>query len=133
MDMPTTPKPSWLRESTAPSLAEVFRSVAVPQNAGFMRKAFAFLGPGFLVSVGYMDPGNWATSIAAGAKFGYALLWVALLSNIMAIILQHLAASRWQAGAISPKPAAMPMAGPPPLCCGFLRKSPSSPLILLRW
>ena len=91
MDMPTKPRPSWLRESTAPSLAEVFRSVAVPQNAGFMRKAFAFLGPGFLVSVGYMDPGNWATSIAAGAKFGYALLWVALLSNIMAIILQHLA------------------------------------------
>ena len=91
MDMPTNSRPSWLRESTAPSLAEVFRSVAVPQNAGFMRKAFAFLGPGFLVSVGYMDPGNWATSIAAGAKFGYALLWVALLSNIMAIILQHLA------------------------------------------
>ena len=91
MDMPTNLKPSWLRESTAPSLAEVFRSVAVPQNAGFIRKAFAFLGPGFLVSVGYMDPGNWATSIAAGAKFGYALLWVALLSNIMAIILQHLA------------------------------------------
>jgi manganese transport protein len=91
MDMPTNPRPNWLRESTAPSLADVFRSVAVPQNAGFMGKAFAFLGPGFLVSVGYMDPGNWATSIAAGAKFGYALLWVALLSNIMAIILQHLA------------------------------------------
>ena len=91
MDMPTNPRPNWLRESTAPSLADVFRSVAVPQNAGFMRKAFAFLGPGFLVSVGYMDPGNWATSIAAGAKFGYALLWIALLSNIMAIILQHLA------------------------------------------
>src|SRR5664279_2073007 len=91
MDMPANHKPSWLRESNAPSLAEVFRSVAVPQNAGFFRKAFAFLGPGFLVSVGYMDPGNWATSIAAGAKFGYALLWVALLSNIMAIILQHLA------------------------------------------
>jgi manganese transport protein len=91
MDMPAKPKRNWLRESTAPSLAEVFRSVAVPQNAGFMRKAFAFLGPGFLVSVGYMDPGNWATSIAAGAKFGYALLWVTLLSNIMAIILQHLA------------------------------------------
>jgi len=91
MDTPTNSRPNWLRESTAPSLAEVFRSIAVPENAGFMRKAFAFLGPGFLVSVGYMDPGNWATSIAAGAKFGYALLWVALLSNIMAIILQHLA------------------------------------------
>ena len=91
MDMPVTPPPSWLRQSHGHSLSEVFRSVAVPENAGFMRKAFAFLGPGFLVSVGYMDPGNWATSIAAGAKFGYALLWVALLSNIMAIVLQALA------------------------------------------
>lgn len=72
-------------------MEDVFRSVPVPQGAGFVRKAFAFMGPGFLVSVGYMDPGNWATSIAAGAKFGYALLWVALLSNFMAIILQHLA------------------------------------------
>ncbi len=91
MDMPATPPPNWLLESQNSSLAEVFRSVAVPENAGLVRKAFAFLGPGFLVSVGYMDPGNWATSIAAGAKFGYALLWVALLSNIMAIVLQALA------------------------------------------
>ena len=91
MDTPVTPPPSWRRENLSASLVEVFRSVAVPENAGFIRKAFAFLGPGFLVSVGYMDPGNWATSIAAGAKFGYALLWITLLSNIMAIILQALA------------------------------------------
>src|ERR671932_348317 len=56
------------------------------------RKATAFLGPGYLVAVGYMDPGNWATSLAGGAKFGYALLFVALLSNVMAIVLQHLCA-----------------------------------------
>ena len=91
MEMPATLPPNWRHENQSHSLSEVFRSVAVPQNAGFLRKAFAFLGPGFLVSVGYMDPGNWATSIAAGAKFGYALLWIALLSNIMAIILQALA------------------------------------------
>ena len=91
MEKRVTPPPSWRRESQGHSLSEVFRTVAVPENAGFVRKAFAFLGPGFLVSVGYMDPGNWATSIAAGAKFGYALLWVALLSNIMAIVLQALA------------------------------------------
>ncbi len=82
---------SWRKPRGRASLDDVFKSVAVPLHAGFLRKAFAFLGPGFLVSVGYMDPGNWATAIAAGAKFGYALLWVALLSNIMAIILQHLA------------------------------------------
>ncbi len=91
MEKRVTPPPSWRRESQGHSLSEDFRTVAVPENAGFVRKAFAFLGPGFLVSVGYMDPGNWATSIAAGAKFGYALLWVALLSNIMAIVLQALA------------------------------------------
>ena len=89
--MLTIPPPNWRHKNSSASLEEVFRSVAVPQNAGFLRKAFAFLGPGFLVSVGYMDPGNWATSIAAGAKFGYALLWIAMLSNIMAIILQALA------------------------------------------
>ena len=91
MDSKVASPKEWQRKNHQPSLVDVFRSVSVPQNAGFIRKAFAFLGPGFLVSVGYMDPGNWATSIAAGAKFGYALLWITLLSNIMAIILQHLA------------------------------------------
>lgn len=71
---------------------DVFRSVPVLNNAGLFKRALAFMGPGFLVSVGYMDPGNWATAIAGGAQFGYALLFVALLSNIMAIILQSLCA-----------------------------------------
>jgi manganese transport protein len=66
-------------------------SVTVPHAAGFWRKVFAFLGPGLLVSVGYMDPGNWATGLAGGAQFGYVLLSVILISNIMAILLQHLA------------------------------------------
>jgi manganese transport protein len=74
------------------SLMDVFRSVPVLQNGSLFRRALAFVGPGFLVSVGYMDPGNWATAIAGGARFGYALLFVALLSNIMAIILQSLCA-----------------------------------------
>ena len=82
----------WRRASGDASLMDVFRSIPVPQNAGFLRRVMAFVGPGFLVSVGYMDPGNWATSIAGGAQFGYALLFVALLSNIMAIILQSLCA-----------------------------------------
>ena len=66
------------------------RSVAVPANASFFRKCFAFAGPGFLVAVGYMDPGNWATDLAGGAQFGYTLLAVIMLSNLMAILLQHL-------------------------------------------
>jgi manganese transport protein len=73
------------------SLPEVHRSIAVPENASFWRKLMAFAGPGLLVSVGYMDPGNWATDIAGGAQFGYALLSVVLLSNFFAMILQHLA------------------------------------------
>jgi manganese transport protein len=76
----------------APSLVEVHRSIAVPGNAGWMRKLFAFSGPGYLVAVGYMDPGNWATSIAGGSAFGYTLLSVVLLSNLMAILLQALSA-----------------------------------------
>jgi manganese transport protein len=70
----------------------VHRSIAVAAHGSVWRKLGAFLGPGYLVAVGYMDPGNWATSLAGGAKFGYALLFIALLSNVMAIILQHLCA-----------------------------------------
>lgn len=81
----------WRRERGEPSLLESFRSVAVSADASWSRKMLAFVGPGYLVAVGYMDPGNWATSLAGGAQFGYALLAVALLSNIMAIILQALA------------------------------------------
>ena len=74
------------------SLPEVHRSVAVPNAGGFMRKLFAFMGPGYLVAVGYMDPGNWATALAGGSAFGYTLLSVALASSLMAILLQALCA-----------------------------------------
>jgi len=80
----------WRRAPGEPSLADVFRTIHVDPGGSLWRRALAFVGPGYLVAVGYMDPGNWATSIAGGAEFGYALLFVALLSNIMAIILQSL-------------------------------------------
>ncbi len=73
-----------------PSLPEVHRTVQVPEKGGFWRKMMAYAGPGYLVSVGYMDPGNWATDLAGGAKFGYKLLSVILISNLMAILLQAL-------------------------------------------
>ena len=75
-----------------PSLSEVHGSIAVPQGGIWLRRFFAFAGPGYMVSVGYMDPGNWATDIAGGSKFGYTLLSVILLSNLMAILLQALSA-----------------------------------------
>jgi len=74
------------------SLAEVHSTVAVPEARGFARRLFAFAGPAYLVSVGYMDPGNWATDIAAGSRYGYALLWVLVVSNGMAVLLQSLSA-----------------------------------------
>ncbi len=76
----------------APSLPEVNASVRIPQGASTLRRLLAFVGPGYMVSVGYMDPGNWATDIAGGAQFGYTLLCVIMLSNLMAILLQALAA-----------------------------------------
>jgi manganese transport protein len=82
----------WRHPRKTPSLSEVFGSIAVRPHGSFFKKLAAFLGPGYLVAVGYMDPGNWATSLAGGSKFGYALLTIALLSNIMAIILQALCA-----------------------------------------
>jgi len=75
-----------------PSLAEVHASIPVPQGGIWLRRFLAFVGPGYMVAVGYMDPGNWATDIAGGARFGYTLLSVILLSNLMAILLQALAA-----------------------------------------
>jgi manganese transport protein len=75
-----------------PSLPEVHRSVIVPPGAGFWRKVLAFSGPGFLVAVGYMDPGNWATDIAGGSRFAYKLISVLMISNLMAILVQALAA-----------------------------------------
>ncbi|MCA0407410.1 MAG: Nramp family divalent metal transporter [Proteobacteria bacterium] len=80
----------WRGQRTTPSLIESFRSIPVGAGATPWRRFLAFLGPGYLVAVGYMDPGNWATSLAGGAQFGYLLLSVALISNIMAIILQAL-------------------------------------------
>lgn len=81
---------TWKRNGGTVSLPEVHRSITVPANASFWRKLVAFSGPGFLVAVGYMDPGNWATDLAGGAQFGYTLLSVILISNLMAIFLQHL-------------------------------------------
>jgi len=82
----------WRRERGRASLAEVFGTIKVRPSGTFWHKLVSFLGPGYLVAVGYMDPGNWATSLAGGSKFGYALLTVALLSNLMAILLQALCA-----------------------------------------
>ncbi|MEY2490961.1 MAG: manganese transport protein [Verrucomicrobiota bacterium] len=73
-----------------PSLSEVHRTLVVPSSASFFRKLFAFAGPGFLVAVGYMDPGNWATDLAGGSKYNFALLSVVMISNLMAILLQAL-------------------------------------------
>lgn len=73
-----------------PSLPEVHRSIPIPTVKGFWRKMVAYAGPGYLVSVGYMDPGNWATDLAGGSRFGYTLLSVILLSNLMAVLLQSL-------------------------------------------
>src|SRR5881409_2236573 len=84
------PRPAWRRSAGRVSLSEVHRSIIVPTTASFWRKMLAFAGPGFLVAVGYMDPGNWATDLAGGAQFGYTLLCVIMLSNLMAILLQHL-------------------------------------------
>jgi len=82
----------WRLPATNVSLPEVHGSIEVPHGAGFWKKLFAFAGPGYLVAVGYMDPGNWATDIAGGARFGYTLLTVIMISNLMAILLQALAA-----------------------------------------
>src|SRR5213083_3671731 len=83
-------EPGWRRPRLTPSLAEVYRTVPVGQPV-WWRKALAFAGPGYLVAVGYMDPGNWATDLAGGSAFGYTLLSVILISNLVAILLQHLA------------------------------------------
>jgi manganese transport protein len=88
----STSHSGWRLPSTGLSLFEVNASIAVPQGVGFWRKMFAFAGPGYLVAVGYMDPGNWATDLAGGARYGYTLLSVIMISNLMAILLQTLAA-----------------------------------------
>jgi manganese transport protein len=81
---------AWRNELTRPSLPEVYSRIHVPESAQFLRKLLAFAGPGFLVAVGYMDPGNWATDLAAGSRYNYTLLSVIMISNLMAILLQSL-------------------------------------------
>ncbi len=85
-------KSGWRHERDEASMADVHRSIGAKTHASRWRRAAAFVGPGYLVAVGYMDPGNWSTSLAGGSKFGYTLLAVALLSNLMAIVLQSLCA-----------------------------------------
>ena len=87
---PATAPSAWRRENASPSLPESHRSVLVPKSLSFWRKMLAFSGPGYLVAVGYMDPGNWATDLAGGSAYGYSLLSVILLSSLMAILLQAL-------------------------------------------
>jgi len=88
----TTSSRGWRLPAGSVSLPEVHGSVAVPEGAGFWRKLLAFAGPGYLVAVGYMDPGNWATDLAGGSRYGYTLLSVIMISNLMAILLQALSA-----------------------------------------
>jgi manganese transport protein len=93
-DPPARPQPSggWRLPQGSVSLPEVHGTVPVPATAGFWRKMVAFAGPGYLVAVGYMDPGNWATDLAGGSRYGYTLISVIMLSNLMAILLQALSA-----------------------------------------
>ncbi|MBN8823649.1 MULTISPECIES: Nramp family divalent metal transporter [unclassified Spirosoma] len=91
MEVTNTSTKHWYTEDTASPLTDVHGSVHVPVGRGFFRTLRAYAGPGLMVAVGYMDPGNWATDIAGGAQFGYQLLSVVLISNLFAILLQHLA------------------------------------------
>jgi manganese transport protein len=89
---PAAAEPGWHSASSTPSLPEAHRSIGIPRAAGFLRKMLAFAGPGYMVAVGYMDPGNWATDLAGGSAFGYTLLSIIFLSNLMAVLLQALCA-----------------------------------------
>jgi manganese transport protein len=92
---PVVSEKGWRFQRTGPTLPEVYRSVKIPKVGrnwwGLLRKLLAFSGPGYLIAVGYMDPGNWATDLAAGSQFNYTLLSVVVISSLMAIFLQHLA------------------------------------------
>jgi len=87
----TTPQTVSSYEAARPSLPEIYRTLSVPARGGFFAKLLAFAGPGFLVAVGYMDPGNWATDLAGGSRYNYTLLSVIMVSNLMAVLLQALA------------------------------------------
>src|SRR6476659_3493748 len=91
-ELPSSNVRGWRVPAGTVSLPEVHGTIDVPEGAGFWRKMLAFAGPGYLVAVGYMDPGNWATDLAGGAQYGYTLLSVIMISNLMAILLQALAA-----------------------------------------
>ena len=86
------PLSGWRGALTTPSLPEAHRSIPVRPDSSWFRKILAFAGPGYLIAVGYMDPGNWATDIGGGSKFGYVLLSAVLISSLMAMFLQALAA-----------------------------------------
>src|SRR5271163_4932227 len=86
----TNPRATGQAATRHPSLPEAHRSIPISSTASWLRKLFAFAGPGYLVAVGYMDPGNWATDLAGGSRFGYQLLSIIMLSNLMAILLQTL-------------------------------------------
>ena len=90
--VPSPSSSSFQRALAMPSLPEAHRTIPVSHTASWIRKILAFAGPGYLVAVGYMDPGNWATDIGGGSKFGYTLLSVILISNLMAMFLQGLSA-----------------------------------------
>src|SRR5258706_6823801 len=89
-EIPSSNARGWRLPSVSLSLPEVHGSIAIPEGTGFWRKMLAFAGPGYLVAVGYMDPGNWATDLAGGARYGYTLLSVIMISNLMAILLPAL-------------------------------------------
>jgi manganese transport protein len=91
-EIPSSSGRGWRLPASTLSLPEVHGSIEIPHGAGFWRKMLAFAGPGYLVAVGYMDPGNWATDLAGGARYGYTLLSVIMISNLMAILLQALSA-----------------------------------------
>jgi len=84
-------KRGWRGDSSRPSLPEIHGTLSIPKSPAFFGKMLAFAGPGFLIAVGYMDPGNWATDLAAGSRYHYQLLSVIMISNLMAILLQALA------------------------------------------
>ena len=90
MEVTNTSMKGWRQANDTNSLADVHSSVNVPVGGGFFKTLRAYAGPGLMVAVGYMDPGNWATDIAGGARYGYRLLSVVLISNLFAILLQHL-------------------------------------------
>ena len=111
---------TWKRENINPSLQEVHKSIPIQKTGSFFRRLLGFVGPGYLVAVGYMDPGNWATSIAGGSAYGYTLLSVILISNLMAILLQALSA---KLGIVSGRDlathAGIILVNQSPICCGF--------------